>query len=60
MLQSDGFGPAYRYLARREPVFARLDQQDMVTGGRDRLLGYLSGDHPLSASAVPAGPTAEP
>jgi DNA-3-methyladenine glycosylase II len=24
MLQSDGFGPAYRDLARREPVFARL------------------------------------
>jgi hypothetical protein len=24
MLQSDGFGPAYRDLARRESVFARL------------------------------------
>lgn len=24
MLQSDGVGPAYRHLARREPVFARL------------------------------------
>lgn len=38
---------------------------DTVTGG-DRLPGYLSDDHPLSAvircppSAVPAGPSAEP
>jgi|1185.fasta_scaffold03034_4 hypothetical protein len=42
MLQSDGFGPAYRDLARREPVSARLIT---VYGRRTRSNG-TTGDAP--------------
>jgi hypothetical protein len=49
MLQSDGFGPAYRDLARREPVLARLIT---VYGRRTRSNG-TTGDAPGPASSRP-------
>jgi hypothetical protein len=49
MLQSDGFGPAYRDLARREPVFARL----ITVYGRPDPSNGTTGDAPGPASSRP-------
>jgi hypothetical protein len=49
MLQSDGFGPAYRDLARQEPVFARL----ITVYGRPDPFEWHDGDAPGPASSRP-------
>jgi hypothetical protein len=52
MLQSDGFGPAHRDLAQREPVFARLT---IVYGppGPVRMARRAASQEPTGPGAYP-------